>query len=95
MSDQEMSEQDKFKEMTLVQKINTIDKVLEENIREFLIKDNGDMDLINVAEKNDLLFVYIEFQGACVSCASAGGTQASIENILQRMLSPDIRVVSI
>lgn len=90
-----MSEQDKFKEMTLVQKINTIDKVIEEKIRDFLIKDNGDMDLVNVVEKNDLLLVYIEFQGACVSCDSAGGTEASIENILQRMLSPDIRVISI
>lgn len=90
-----MSEQEEFKQMTLVQKINTIDKVIEEKIRDFLIKDNGDMDLINVVEKNGLLLVYIEFQGACVSCASAGGTQSSIENILQRMLSPDIRVVSI
>jgi len=90
-----MSLQEDFKSMTLVQRINEIDKVMEENIREFLIKDNGDMDLINVVEKNGLIFVYIEFQGACVSCASAGGTQSSIENILQRMLSPDIRVVSI
>ena len=90
-----MSLQEEFQGMTIVQKINTIDKVLEENIRDFLIKDNGDMDLIDVVEKNNLLFVYIEFQGACVSCASAGGTQASIENILQRMLSPEIRVVSI
>jgi len=90
-----MSLQEEFQHMTIVQKINTIDKVLEENIRDFLIKDNGDMDLIDVVEKNNLLFVYIEFQGACVSCASAGGTQASIENILQRMLAPEIRVVSI
>lgn len=95
MSDQEMSEQEKFAEMGLVQKINAIDKVLEENIRDFLIKDNGDMDLINVVEQNDQILVYIEFQGACVSCASAGGTQSSIENILQRMLSPNIKVLSI
>ena len=90
-----MSQREEFQNMTLVQKINTIDKVIEDNIREFLVKDNGDMDLINVVEKNDLLLVYIEFQGACVSCESAGGTEASIENILQRMLADNIRVLSL
>lgn len=90
-----MSDREDFPTMTLVQKINIIDKVIEDNIREFLVRDNGDMDLVNVVEKNGLVLVYIEFQGACTSCASAGGTESSIENILQRMLSDDIRVVSI
>lgn len=90
-----MTEQENFKNMTLVQKINKIDQVIEENIREFLVKDNGDMDLINVVEKNDLLIVYIEFQGACTSCDSSSGTHASIENILQRMLADNIRVMTI
>lgn len=90
-----MSDREEFANMTLVQKINTIDKVINENIRDFLVKDNGDMDLINVVEQNGLILVYIEFQGACVSCESAGGTHRSIENILQRMLSDDIRVLTI
>ena len=90
-----MTEQEKFTEMTLVQKINTIDKVIEENIREYLVKDNGDMDLLNVVEQNGLILVYIEFQGACTSCDSSGGTHSSIENILQRMLSQNIRVLTV
>jgi Fe-S cluster biogenesis protein NfuA len=90
-----MSLREEFQTMTLVQKINTIDKIIEENIREFLQKDNGDMDLINVVEKNGLLLVYIEFQGACVACDASSGTHAQIENILQRMLSDDIRVLTI
>lgn len=90
-----MSEREEFKTMTMVQKINTIDKIIDEKIRDFLVKDNGDLELINVAEKNGLLIVYIEYQGACVSCESSGGTLASIENILQRMLSDDIRVLTI
>ena len=90
-----MTEQEKFKEMTLVQKINTIDKVIEDNIREYLVKDNGDMDLLNVVEQNGHILVYIEFQGACTSCDSSGGTHSSIENILQRMLSEDIRVLTV
>ena len=90
-----MSEREEFQTMTMVQKINTIDKIIDEKIRDFLIKDNGDLELINVAEKNGLLIVYIEYQGACVSCESSGGTLASIENILQRMLSDDIRVLTV
>jgi Fe-S cluster biogenesis protein NfuA len=90
-----MTERESFPTMTLVQKINTIDKIVDDNIREFLHRDNGDMDLVNVVEKNGLVLVYIEFQGACNSCASSGGTESSIENILQRMLSDDIRVISI
>lgn len=90
-----MTDREKFPEMTLVQKINIIDKVIEENIREFLVKDNGDMDLLNVVEQNGLVLVYIEFQGACTSCESSGGTHKSIETILQRMLSDDIRVLTV
>jgi len=90
-----MTEQEIFKNATLVQKINTIDKVIDENIRDYLVKDNGDMDLLNVVEQNGLILVYIEFQGACTSCESSGGTHKSIENILQRMLSPDIRVLTV
>lgn len=90
-----MSEQQNFNETTLSLKINAIDKVIQENIRDFLIRDNGDLELINVEEKNDFIIVYIEYQGACVSCPSSGGTLMSIQNILQRKLSDNIKVVSV
>lgn len=90
-----MSEQEDFQNMTLVEKINLIDQTIEESIRGFLVKDNGDLDLINVEEKNGFLMVYIEYQGACVSCPSSGGTLMSIQNILQRKHSDDIRVISV
>ena len=90
-----MNEQQNFSEMSLSQKINAIDSVIQENIREFLIRDNGDLDLVNVEEKNDFVFVYIEYQGACVSCPSSGGTLMSMQNILQRKLAENIRVVSV
>lgn len=90
-----MTEQEQFIEMTLVQKINTIDKVIDEKIRDYLHQDNGDLELLNVVEQNGLILVYVEFQGACTSCASSGGTESSIENILQRMLSENIRVLTV
>lgn len=90
-----MSNAENFKEMTLVQKINTIDEIIDQNVREFLVRDNGDLDLINVVEQNGLILVYIEYQGACVACPSSGGTLMSIQNILQRKLSEDIRVLTV
>lgn len=90
-----MSNVENFKEMTLVQKINIIDEIIDQNIREFLHRDNGDLDLVNVVEQNDLILVYIEYQGACVACPSSGGTLMSIQNILQRKLSEDIRVLTV
>ena len=90
-----MSKEEDFKAQTLVQKINAIDKVIIENIKGYLQQDNGDLDLVNVEEKNDLVLVYVEYLGACVSCESSGNTHQSIENILQRMLSNDIRVLTI
>ena len=90
-----MTNEENFKEKTLVQKINTIDEIIDEHIRGFLVRDNGDLDLINVVEKDDLILVYIEYQGACVSCPSSGGTLMSIQNILQRKLSEDIRVLTV
>ena len=90
-----MSNAENFKEKTLVQKINEIDATIGESIRDFLVRDNGDLDLVNVEEKNGLILVYIEYQGACVSCPSSGGTLMSIQNILQRKLSEDIRVFAV
>mgnify|MGYP001552982661 CR=1 FL=1 len=90
-----MSNVENFKEMSLVQKINTIDAIIDADIREFLVRDNGDLDLVNVVEQNDMILVYIEYQGACVACPSSGGTLMSIQNILQRKLSEDIRVLTV
>jgi len=90
-----MNTEENFIDMSLVQKINTIDAIIDQDIRDFLVRDNGDLDLINVVEKEDLILVYIEYQGACVACPSSGGTLMSIQNILQRKLSEKIRVLTV
>ena len=90
-----MSNVENFKAKTLSEKINAIDAIIEESIRGFLHRDNGDLELVNVEEKNDLILVYIEYQGACVACPSSGGTLMSIQNILQSKLSEDIRVFAV
>ncbi len=90
-----MTELEEFEAMDMVEKINKIDKVIEENIRGFLQKDNGDVELINVTERHEYLMVYVEYQGACVSCESSGNTLASIEKILCQRLADNIRVISL
>lgn len=98
MNEQEefaMNEQEEFATMTMVEKINKIDSVIETDIRGFLQKDNGDVELLNVTERHEYLMVYVEYQGACVSCESAGNTLASIEKILCQRLADNIRVISL
>ncbi|MDQ7044457.1 MAG: NifU family protein [Sulfurimonas sp.] len=85
-----------FDDMTLVQKINAIDKIIDEKIREFLQADNGDLDLIDIQEKNGLTDVYISYVGACGSCESSGGTLNSMVRILNGQLETDkIRVYAV
>ena len=90
-----MSHTEEFKKKSLTDKINAIYATIEESIRGFLHRDNGDLDLLHVEEKNDLILVHIEYQGACVACPSSGGTLMSIQNILQSKLSEDIRVFAV
>ncbi len=90
-----MDNKEGFEQKTLTEKINLIDEVLEKEIRSFLQRDNGDLELINVVEKNEYVMVYIEYQGACVGCSSSGGTLKFMENILHNHLSTSIRVVSV
>lgn len=90
-----MTNEEIFEKKTLTEKINEIDAIIEENIRDFLQRDNGDLELMNVEEKNGHILVYIEYQGACVACPSSGGTLMSIQNILQRKLSEHIRVLTV
>ncbi len=89
-----MTTPEEFAKMSMTEKINTIDQVINEKIRPFLHRDNGDVELLNVVERYDHLMVYIEYQGACVSCESSGGTLVQIENIL-RELADNIRVISL
>ena len=85
-----------FENMSIVQKINAIDVIIDAKIREFLQADNGDLDFLDVKETNGLTDVYISYVGACGSCESSGGTLVSIQKILNGQLETDkIRVYAI
>ena len=85
-----------FLKMTLVQKIKAIDAVIDENVRQFLVMDGGNMEVIDVKEEGDNVDVYIRYLGACSSCASSTtGTLFAIEAALKEKLSDKIRVLPI
>lgn len=82
-----------FDTMSIVQKINAIDKVIDDKIRAYLQSDGGDLDFIELKETNGLTDIYISYVGACGSCESSGGTLASIQRILNGQLETNsIRV---
>ena len=85
-----------FETMSIVEKINAIDTVIDEKIREFLQADNGDLDFLDLKETNGMIDVYISYVGACGSCESSGGTLVSIQKILNGQLEVNnIRVYAI
>ncbi len=85
-----------FDEMTLVQKIKAIDAVIDENLRQFLIMDGGNMEVVDVRDNHDYCDIYIRYLGACNGCASSTtGTLYAIEATLKEKLSKRIRVLPI
>ena len=85
-----------FEDMTLVQQIKAVDAVIDENVRQFLIMDGGNMEIIDIKKNDDYIDIYIRYLGACNGCASsATGTLYAIESTLKEKLSKKIRVLPI
>ena len=85
-----------FEAMTLVQQIKAIDAVIDESVRQFLIMDGGNMEVIDIKNSDENIDVYIRYLGACDGCASSTtGTLYAIESTLKEKLSQKIRVLPI
>jgi NifU-like protein len=83
-----------FAQMTMVQRIKAVDKIVDENIRQMLIMDGGDMEILDIKENGANFDIYIRYLGACSGCASSStGTLFAIENILKEKLDENIRVL--
>jgi NifU-like protein len=85
-----------FAEMTVVQRLKAVEKVIDENIRQMLVMDGGDMEILDIKENGAHFDIYIRYLGACSGCASSStGTLFAIENILKEKLDENIRVLPI
>jgi len=83
-----------FKEQSIAQKIKTVDKIIDDNIRQMLVMDGGNMEILDIKENGEHTDIYIRYLGACSGCAaSSTGTLFAIENILKEKLDPSIRVL--
>lgn len=63
-----------------------------EKVRPSIKLDGGDIELIAVKDG----IVYVQLQGACVGCGSAGTTiKFGVERQIKTLIHPDITVMSV
>lgn len=85
-----------FKDLSPDHQIIAVETAIDNTVRQFLVMDGGDIDILNVKENNGKYEVYISYLGACSSCSSSGtGTLFAIENALKDKLDPNISVIAI
>ncbi len=85
-----------FKQMNTKEKIVAINKAIDTSVRQFLIMDGGDIEILDVKENGEHIDVYVRYLGACSGCASSStGTLFAIENSLKEQLDRHIRVLPI
>lgn len=85
-----------FRELSTGYQIMAVETAIDNTVRQFLIMDGGDIDILNVKEEGEMYVVYISYLGACSDCSSSGtGTLSAIQNALRDKLDPNIHVVSI
>jgi NifU-like protein involved in Fe-S cluster formation/Fe-S cluster biogenesis protein NfuA len=85
-----------FSKMTMVQRLKAIDKAIDESVRQFLLADGGNMEVIDIRENDPYIDVYIRYLGACSTCStSTTGTLYAIETTLKQQLADNIRVLPI
>ncbi len=85
-----------FKDLSPDHRVIAVDTAIDNTVREFLVMDGGDIDVLSVKENGEIYEVYISYLGACSSCSSSGtGTLMAIENALKDKLDPNIRVIPI
>ena len=78
-----------YEQMTLVEKIKAIEKVLEEDVRPKLNLDGGSVELVDLSGTT----VQVRLTGMCSGCAGAQGTLKNfIEKVLQDRLSKNLTV---
>jgi len=85
-----------FRQMDSKQKIAAINAEIDSSVRQFLIMDGGDIEILDVKENGENIDIYVRYLGACSGCASSStSTLFAIENALKEKLDDKIRVLPI
>ncbi len=78
--------------LTNIQRIQLVQKVIDEEIRPSLQADGGDLELVDV----DGSTVYVSLRGTCTQCPSSQLTlKDGVEGRLREIVDPDIRVAEV
>ncbi|MBN2651149.1 MAG: iron-sulfur cluster assembly scaffold protein [Spirochaetales bacterium] len=84
-----------FGKMSIVMKFREIEKILDLFVRDFLKKDGGNVEVVDIKESDDEITVYIDYQGACKSCAGSQGTAFFIQDTLREKLDSRINIYTV
>ena len=85
-----------FAQMNLEQQIATLNKAIDDSVRQYLVMDGGNMEILDVKQNGQQIDVYIRYVGACSGCASSTtGTLFAIESALKEKVDENIRVLSV
>lgn len=91
--DLEQNRTPEFSGLSLFQKSKAIEKILDAEIRPFLRKDNGDVEIVDIRDENGKITVDLRFLGACVGCVSSRtGTFSVIDTVLKEKCESEIIV---
>lgn len=83
-----------FSKLSFDEKVDYVNAIIDKNIRQFLIMDGGDMEILDIKENGDNIDIYIRYLGACSGCASSStGTLYAIETTLKKELGDNVRVI--
>lgn len=83
-----------FETMSLVQKIKSVESILEEYIRPTLRRDGGDVELVDIQENEGVFEVLVKYQGECQSCSmNTTTTLAGMEDMLKFKLKAPLKVI--
>jgi Fe-S cluster biogenesis protein NfuA len=70
-----------------------VEQVLEDKIRPALMRDGGNIELVDVLENGE---VHVKLQGACAGCPGARMTlQFGVQRLLQEEIKEVTQVVSV
>ena len=82
----------KPKKLSNIQRIQLVQKVIDEEIRPSLQADGGDLELVDV----DGTTVFVSLRGTCTQCPSSQFTlKEGVEGRLREVVDPDIQVAEV
>jgi NifU-like protein len=86
----------RFADLGLIQKHRAVEKVLDEKVRPSLLRDGGNLEVVDMKEAAGFTEVHINYLGACKGCPSATvGTLTFVEDFLKAELDQNIRVLPV